>query len=203
MQFEGRQAPDGQRVLAAPRTDRVGVYRRQLGERPVGQRPQRQQLFARRGAASVIAVHLRRKNRMRRNSHGIATNRIGGAATAIASTHASHDAVVSRLCPAPAMSSAASLAARSGAAQRIADQRDVVGAVTRRVEVVGDAVGPGLDLTAHRGDGRDRGVHGHADQQPDDGPDRDDDVADQLRQQSAGRGGVGDKPGTHGLHAAR
>lgn len=47
--------------------------------------------------ASVIAVHLRRAKRSRNISHGIATNRIGGAATAIASTHANHDAVVSRL----------------------------------------------------------------------------------------------------------
>ena len=86
--------------------------------------------------------------------------------------------------------------------QRIADQRDVVGSVTGGVEVVCDAVGPGLDLAAHRGDGRDRGVHRHPDQQPDDGPDRDDDVADQLRQQSARHGGIRDKPELM-VHAAR
>ncbi len=62
----------------------------------------------------MIAVHLRRKNRTRRYSQGIATNRIGAAATARASTQASQLAVLSRLAPAPAMSRAASLAARSG-----------------------------------------------------------------------------------------
>ena len=45
-------------------------------------------------AASVSAVHLRRKNRMRNTSHGSATNRIGGAATAIPSTTANQVAVL-------------------------------------------------------------------------------------------------------------
>ena len=63
-----------------------------------------------------MTVHLRRKNRIRRNSQGIPTARIGGAATAMASTTASQVAVLFRLCPAPARSSAASLAARNGLA---------------------------------------------------------------------------------------
>lgn len=86
------------------------MYRRELAKWPVGQRAQRQQLFPAGVRASVIAVHLRRANRTLRNSQGIPTNRIGGAATASASTQASHDAVLARFSPAPAMSSAASLA---------------------------------------------------------------------------------------------
>ena len=63
-----------------------------------------------------MTVHLRRKNRIRRNSHGIPTASMGGAATAIASSTASQVAVLLRLWPAPARSRAASLAARNGVA---------------------------------------------------------------------------------------
>ena len=51
---------------------------------------------------------------MRNASHGTTTPRVGGAATARASTTASQLAVLSRLWPAPAMSRAALLAAVSG-----------------------------------------------------------------------------------------
>ena len=98
-----RQAPTGSPLMAASlASGRLASARSASSCSPAGV------------AANVNAVHLRRKNRTRRSSHGITTNKIGGAATASASTHASHDAVVSRLCPAPAMSSAASLAARNG-----------------------------------------------------------------------------------------
>ena len=45
--------------------------------------------------ASAMTVHLRRKNRIRRYSHGMPMAMIGGAATAMASSTASHEAVVS------------------------------------------------------------------------------------------------------------
>ena len=64
--------------------------------------------------ASAVTVHLRRKNPTRRTNQGIAIARIGGEATAMASSTASHSAVVLRLCPAPAISRAAPAAATIG-----------------------------------------------------------------------------------------
>ena len=143
-----------------------------LAQRPVGQRAQRQQLLAGRvSRPASIAVHLRRKNRMRKNSHGIATARIGGAATASGqhATPASSRCVL-RLWPAPAMSSAASLAAVSGLlnASPISGTSSALSPAESRL--LGDPVGPAFDLPADLGDRRHRGVHRHTDEHPDERP---------------------------------
>ena len=103
---------------------------------------------------------------MRNASHGTTTPRVGGAATARASTTASQLAVLSRLWPAPAMSRAALLAARQRFADGAADQRDVIGALAGGLEAVGDTVSAALDLPTHLGDRRHRAVDGQADEHP-------------------------------------
>ncbi|SLD15955.1 Uncharacterised protein [Mycobacteroides abscessus subsp. massiliense] len=83
----------------------------------------------------------------------------------------------------------------AGRAQRsthlVTDQRDSVGIVTGGVQVVGDAVGAVLHLTAHLGDRRHRGVHSKPDEHPDRGPDRDRYIAEQLGEQPSRSGRVG------------
>ncbi len=181
-----RHAPTGSGVTAVSRASgRLAKARNASSCAPAGV------------AASAPTINLRRTNRIRNTSQGTTTPSVGGAATANASTTASQLAVESRLWPAPAISRAALLAAVSWVADGAADQRDVVGAVAGRLQAVGDTVSTALDLTTYRGDRRHRAVDSQADEHPDETPDDDDGVAEQLSHQSARSVGVGDEPRLH------
>jgi len=98
-----RHAPTGSGVTAVSRASgRLANARNASSCAPAGV------------AANAPTVNLRRRNRIRSTSQGTTTPSVGGAATANANTMASQLAVVSRLWPAPAISSAALLAAVSG-----------------------------------------------------------------------------------------
>ena len=181
-----RHAPTGSGVTAVSRVSgRLANARNASSCAPAGV------------AASAPTVNLRRTNRIRSTSQGTTTPSVGGAATANASTMASQLAVVSRLWPAPAISSAALTGRGQRLADRATDQRDVVGAVAGRLQAVGDTVSAALDLPTHVGNRRHRSMDGQADEHPDEAPDDDDGVAEQLNQQSTRSVGVGDKARFH------
>ncbi|BBX21084.1 hypothetical protein MTER_04950 [Mycolicibacter terrae] len=79
-------------------------------------------------------------------------------------------------------------------AHRVAHQRNAIRAVPGRGQTLGHAIGAPLELPPDPGDGGYRPVHRKGDQNPQKGPHRDDGVAEQLGQQAAGGGGVGQQP---------
>lgn len=149
-----RQAPTGSVLTAASLPGgRFANARSASSWRPAGV------------AARVVTVHLRRQNRSRRNSQGMATARIGVAATASASTTASQPAVVSRLWPRGDVKGGLACGG-DGVAERVAHHRDTLGVLARGRQVAGNPVRADFDLAAGLADYRDGVVHGEADEHP-------------------------------------
>ena len=148
-------------------------------------------------AASAVTVHLRRKNRSRRKSHGTSARRIGGATTATASKHGQPTGRGIQVVDG-GRDFGGCLAGRvKRLADGIADYRNVLCSMARRRQVACDTVRAALDLPSGLGNRRDRVVNGGCHNYPYRRPHGDGGIAEQLGQQSAGRGGVGQVPGCH------
>ena len=79
-------------------------------------------------------------------------------------------------------------------ADRIAQQRNVLCAMARRRQVVGNPLRAAFHLSAGVGDRRDGAVHSETDEHPYHRPHRDGDIAHQLGEQSQRFGGVRHEP---------
>ena len=144
------------------------LTRRELGQRPVRERAQRQQLLAggRRGQGERRPLAPEEPHPQKQPWHRDRQDRRRSDRQRQHATPATSPSC--RGCaPRPAMSSAASLAARNGLLSASPISGTPSSAVARGVQIARDAVGAVVYLPAHLGDRRDRGV----DRQPDEYPD--------------------------------
>ena len=193
-QFEGCQRPNGDGILAAPAANRVRADGRQFARRPIRQCPQRQQLLAGRGGRQCghhpfapeepepqeQPRHDRYEDRRRGDGH-----------------RQQHREPARRgvQVMAGAGDVQGGLAGRGQRlADRIAQQRNVLCAMARRRQVVGNPLRAAFHLSAGVGDRRDGAVHSETDEHPYHRPHGDGDIAHQLGEQSQRFGGVRHEP---------